>query len=280
LRKIDVAQIEAAVYELSLEANFVLPEDVVEALKEAEKKESSERAREVLATLLDNAQLAKVENLPICQDTGIVVVLLEIGQAVEIVGGDLSKAINQGVRRGYKEGYLRFSMVNDPLIRENTNDNTPAIIHTEIVSGETLRIVVIAKGSGSENMSSLKMLKPSDGIKGIKDYIISHIRDIAPFSCPPLVIGIGLGGTFESCAYLAKKALIRRVGSSHPREDIAQIEKDLLNEINRLGIGPCGLGGEATALAVQVETFPTHIASLPVAINVNCHAHRHKERVI
>ncbi|HAV42995.1 TPA: fumarate hydratase [bacterium] len=280
MRKIDVAQIEAAVYELSLEANFVLPEDVVEALKEAEKKESSERAREVLATLLDNAQLAKVENLPICQDTGIVVVLLEIGQAVEIVGGDLSKAINQGVRRGYKEGYLRFSMVNDPLIRENTNDNTPAIIHTEIVSGETLRIVVIAKGSGSENMSSLKMLKPSDGIKGIKDYIISHIRDIAPFSCPPLVIGIGLGGTFESCAYLAKKALIRRVGSSHPREDIAQIEKDLLNEINRLGIGPCGLGGEATALAVQVETFPTHIASLPVAINVNCHAHRHKERVI
>lgn len=280
MRQIQAAKIEEVVRRLCLEANFRLSEDVVAALHLAKNMESSGRAREVLETILDNAQLASEENLPICQDTGIVVVILEIGQEVAIIDGDLESAVNEGVRKGYKEGYLRNSIVKDPFIRENTNDNTPAIIHTKIVKGDGLKIRVIPKGCGSENMSGLKMLKPSDGIKGVNDYIISHIRNVAHFSCPPLVVGVGIGGTFEACAFLAKEALLRKIGSFHPRDDVAKMEGFLLDEMNRLGIGPCGLGGRTTALAVHIETLPTHIASLPVAINVNCHAQRHKERVI
>lgn len=280
MRRIEAGEIKEVVSRLCLDANFILPHDVVRALRRAKDVELLDRAKEVLETILENSEIALKENIPICQDTGIVVVFLEIGQDVVIVNGDLKEAVDCGVRDGYKKGYLRYSIVKDPFIRENTNDNTPAILHSKIVSGDTLKIRVMPKGSGSENMSSIKMFKPSDGMKGVEDYVVSHIRNVAPFSCPPLVVGIGIGGTFETCAILAKEALFREIGSPNPREDLSIMEDSLLRKINNLGIGPCGLGGKMTALAVHIETIPTHIASLPVAININCHAHRHKEKII
>jgi fumarate hydratase subunit alpha len=236
--------------------------------------------KEIISQLLENAKIAKNEKLPICQDTGFTVVFVEIGQEVEITGGNLYDAINEGVRRGYKEGYLRKSIVDHPLRRKNTGDNTPAVIHTEIVPGDQLKISIIPKGAGCENMSGLAMLKPAQGIEGIKNFVVETVRKAGANPCPPIVVGVGVGGTFEKVALLAKKALLRKMDSYNEDNEMSQLEKELLIEINKLGIGPQGLGGRSTALRVFIEWFPCHIASLPVAVNIECHAHRHKEIII
>ena len=281
MREIGAEAVTEAVARLFVEANTMLGEDVVSAFRDCLGSETSPNGRDVLDQLLENAELARTSGVPLCQDTGLAVVFLEVGQDLHIAGGDLREAVHAGVRAGCKQGYLRASVVSPPVgKRVNTGDNTPAIVHTAIVPGETLRIVVAPKGGGSENMSALKMLRPADGIEGVKRFVVETVEKAGPNPCPPVVVGVGIGGTFETCALLAKKALLRRLGAPNPEPDFAALERALLESINRLGIGPAGLGGNVTALAVHVETHPCHIASLPVAVNINCHSHRHRESLL
>ena len=266
--------------DMCIEANYELSSDVKDRLFEAENIETSELGRQILSQLKDNLKIAKEDQIPICQDTGMAVVFLKIGQDVHIEGISLEDAVNEGIRQGYQEGYLRKSVVNDPIIRENTKDNTPGIIHYEIVPGDKIDIIVAPKGFGSENMSRLCMLKPADGIEGVKEAVIETVKLAGPNACPPIVVGVGVGGTFEKCTLLAKKALTRDLKVHNSIPYVAELEKELLNKINELDIGPGGLGGKTTALGVNVEVFPTHIAGLPVAVNICCHVNRHSHRVI
>lgn len=263
------------------EANYDLGEDVVNAFKFALKSETSETGKDVLNQLILNADIATSERVPMCQDTGVSVFIVEVGQDCHIIGGSIYDAINEGVKKGYEEGYLRHSIVDHPITRQKSGGyNTPSVIHVELVSGDKLTIHMSAKGGGSENMSTLKMLKPSDGLQGIKDYILETVRIAGPNACPPLVVGVGIGGNFEKCAYLAKKSLFRPIGERSSQPDIAKLEEELMEGINKLGIGPQGMGGNTTALDVKIEIAPCHIAALPVAINLNCHASRHKEVIL
>ncbi|MDI6705636.1 MAG: fumarate hydratase [Bacillota bacterium] len=281
MREVHVDTVTKTIEELCMDANYNLPEDVKEALEQAVQKEASPLGKEILQDIIKNAEIASRDRVPICQDTGFTVVFLELGQDVRIVGGDINEAINEGVRRGYKKGYLRKSIVDDPfLARKNTGDNTPAIIHTTIVSGDRLKVTVAPKGGGSENMSALRMLKPSDGVEGIKKFVLESVDNAGSNPCPPIIVGVGIGGTIEMTALIAKKALLRQLGRYNPNPEVAKLEKQLLEEINKLGIGPQGFGGRITALAVNIETFPAHIASMPVAVNIQCHAARHKEAII
>ncbi|MFQ6059665.1 MAG: fumarate hydratase, partial [Anaerolineae bacterium] len=255
--------------------------DVIQALQRAHENEVSPVGREVLGQLLENAQIARDERMPLCQDTGVTVVFLELGQDVHIVGGDLAQAINEGVRKGYQEGYLRKSVVDKPLsARINTRDNTPAVIHTEVVPGDRLKITVMPKGGGAENMSTLKMLSPAAGRQGVVDFVVKTVDEAGGKPCPPTIVGVGVGGSAEYAFFLAKRALLRPVGKPHPDPEVAELEAEILERANRLGIGPMGLGGRTTVLAVHVETHPCHIASLPVAVNIQCHSARHKEAVL
>ncbi len=266
--------------EMCIEANLYLTKDIEEAVKCSVKSEKSPLGQQILGQLEENLEIAKEEKIPICQDTGMAIVFFKIGQDVHIEGMNITDAINEGVRRGYEEGYLRKSVVNDPLIRENTKDNTPAIIHYDIISGDKIQIIVAPKGFGSENMSKIYMLKPADGKEGIKKSVIEAVKAAGPNACPPMVVGIGIGGDFEKAAILAKTALTRDINISNENHHIAALEKELLNEINSLGIGPAGLGGSTTALALNIETFATHIAGMPLAINMCCHVNRHSKRII
>jgi fumarate hydratase subunit alpha len=277
---ISCQEIAAKVAELAQQANYCLAEEVRAALEGALRSEVSPLGREVLEQVLTNAQIAARGEVPLCQDTGVAVVFLEIGQEVEIRGGYLYDAVNEGIRRGYEAGYLRRSVVEHPLRRRNTGDNTPAVIHVQIVPGDRLRIAVAPKGAGSENMSALAMLSPAEGREGVKRFVVETVERAGPNPCPPLVVGVGLGGTFEKAALLAKTALLRPLGAASPDPEAAALERELLEEINALGIGPQGFGGRVTALAVHVEVFPCHIASLPVAVNLNCHAARHRSAVL
>ena len=280
MKTINVNEIIKTVKELSIEANYYLPNDVKEAIEKAEKNEKWPIANNILNKILENSQIASAEKMPICQDTGMACVFIDIGQDVHITGGSLEEAINEGVRQGYAEGFLRKSVVKDPLHRVNTNDNTPALIYYNMVPGDKVKITVAPKGFGSENMSRIAMLKPSDGLEGVKNFVLETVRMAGPNPCPPIVIGVGIGGTFDKAAYLAKKALIRPVNENNTDEFYGNLEKELLEEVNKIGIGPQGFGGKTTALALNIETYPTHIAGLPVAVNINCHATRHKERVL
>jgi len=279
MREIDVRLITEKVKELCIRANTELGEDVLQAFDRAIEKEESLLAIEILKELKENARIAREERVPICQDTGVAVIFLEIGQNVRLVGGDLKEAIFEGVRKGYREGYLRKSMCH-PFTRANTGDNTPAILHTEIVPGDKVKVIVAPKGGGSENMSRVVMLTPSDGIEGIKRYVVQRVKESGSNPCPPTIIGVGIGGNFEQAALLAKKSLLRPLGSRNPDPELDRLESELLEEINRLGIGPQGLGGRTTSLAVHILMMPCHIASLPLAVNIQCHAHRHKEIII
>ncbi len=269
-----------AVRELCIKANCVLNDDVYNALEAAKSTEKSPIGKEILCQLTDNADIAKNENVPICQDTGMAIVFVELGQEVHIKGGLLTDAINEGVRRGYRDGYLRKSVVSDPFIRENTKDNTPAIIHYDIVEGDKIKIIVAPKGFGSENMSKIYMLKPSAGIEGAKDAIVQAVDEAGPNPCPPMVVGVGVGGNFEMAALLAKKALLRPIGSHSDKPHLREMEEELLERMNSLGIGPQGLGGVTTVLGVNVESFPTHIAGMPIAVNISCHVTRHAEVIL
>ena len=280
IRSIHTDEIIKNIKEMCIEANHILSPDMDIALKYALDIETSENGKKILNQLQENLKIAKEEMIPICQDTGMTVVFLEVGQNLHIEGIDLTQAIHEGVRQGYQEGYLRKSVVSDPLIRENTKDNTPAIIHYSIVSGEQLKITVAPKGFGSENMSKIFMLKPADGVEGVKEAILSTIKAAGSNACPPMVVGVGIGGTFEKAACLAKEALTRKVGEHSTILHIKELEEEMLQDINRLGIGPGGLGGNTTALAVNINTYPTHIAGLPVAINICCHVNRHVTRVL
>ena len=280
MRNISVDEIKKNIKEMCIEANHFLSEDMKKAINSAYEKEESEVGKNVLEQLQENLKIAANDMIPICQDTGMTVVFIEIGQDVHFIDGNLEDAINQGVREGYIEGYLRKSVVSDPLIRENTKDNTPAVIHYSIVPGENVTITVAPKGFGSENMSRVIMLKPADGIEGVKKAILTVVKDAGPNACPPMVVGVGIGGTFEKCALLAKKALTREVSQHSSISYIKDMEIELLNEINNSGIGPAGLGGKNTALAVNIETYATHIAGLPVAVNICCHVNRHCKRVL
>lgn len=280
MREIHISEIISTVRDLCIESNYYLSSDVKEALCNAKENETWTLAENVLDQIILNSNIAKEEDMPICQDTGMACVFVEVGQEVHIVGGLLQDAINEGVRRGYQEGFLRKSVVKDPINRVNTKDNTPAIIYYDIVPGDKIKITVAPKGFGSENMSRIKMLKPSDGLQGVKDFIIETVKLAGPNPCPPIVIGIGIGGTFDKAAYLAKKALIRPLNKRNDEKFYSDLEEELLENINKLGIGPQGFGGKTTALGLNIETYPTHIAGLPVAVNINCHATRHKEREI
>lgn len=277
MRKIHYNEIVDSVAEMCIEANYQLGEDVVNAFKTAIASERSDIGKDVLQQLVKNADIAATERVPMCQDTGTAVFIVELGQECQISGGSLYDAINDGVRKGYRDGYLRNSIVRDPIGRKNSGDNTPAIVHIELIEGDELVIHMTAKGGGAENMSDLKMLKPSDGLQGVKDYILDVVKVAGPNACPPLVVGIGIGGNFERCAYLAKKSLFRPLGERHSDQDIAALEEALMADINRLGIGPQGMGGNTTALDVKIEVEPCHIAALPVAVNLNCHASRHQQ---
>ena len=266
--------------EMCIEANYYLSEDVKSRIFDAQKKEESPLGQQIIKQLEENMEIAEAEQIPICQDTGMAVVFIKIGQDVHIEGMNLEDAINEGIRQGYVEGYLRKSVVKDPLIRENTKDNTPGIIHYEIVPGDKIDITVAPKGFGSENMSRVCMLKPADGIEGVKEAVLETVRLAGPNACPPVVVGVGIGGTFEKCALLAKKALTRDINTHNEIDYVKEMEEDLLEKINNMGIGPAGLGGRITALGVNIETYPTHIAGLPVAINMCCHVNRHKHRQI
>ena len=279
MRKIKSEQIVEQVKKLCIEASLYLGEDVLSCIKEKAKSEKSEVGKNILNILVENAEIAKEKNIPISQDTGMSVFFFEIWQEVLIEGDTLTDAINEGVRQGYEEGYLRKSVVS-PINRVNTKDNTPAVIHYDMVKGDKIKIEFAAKGFGSENMSKMKMLKPSDGLEGIKKFIIDTVSEAGPNPCPPMVIGVGIGGTVDKCAQIAKKALFRELGEFNKDENIAKLESELLTAINKLGIGPQGLGGTTTALGLNIETFPTHIAGLPVVVNINCHASRHKKVVI
>ncbi len=280
VREINVSEITNNIKEMCIEANYHLSADMGQALKKAVDTEKSDIGKKILDQLQENLKIADWDNIPICQDTGMAVVFMEIGQDVHFVGGNLTDAVNEGVRKGYVEGYLRKSVVGDPLIRENTKDNTPAIIHTDIVPGDKVKITVAPKGFGSENMSRIFMLKPADGIEGVKNAILTAVKDAGPNACPPMVVGVGIGGTFEKCAILAKKALTRNVNERSSIPYVRELEEEMLDQINKLGIGPGGLGGTTTALAVNINTYATHIAGLPVAVNICCHVNRHKVRVL
>ena len=280
MREISVNTITEAVAKLCIQANCVLNDDVYCALENAKKTEKSEIGKEILCQLTENADIAKDETVPICQDTGMAVVFVEIGQEVHITGGLLTDAVNEGVRKGYTEGYLRKSVVSAPFIRVNTNDNTPAIIHYDIVGGDNVKIIVAPKGFGSENMSKIYMLKPSAGIEGAKDAIVQAVDEAGPNPCPPMVVGVGVGGNFEMAAYLAKKALLRPIGSHSDKPHLREMEEELLERMNNLGIGPQGLGGVTTVLGVNVESYPTHIAGMPIAVNISCHVTRHAEVIL
>lgn len=280
MREISASRITDCVRNLCIDANCHLGEDMKSSICRFYEREPWPQAKEILGRIIENYQIADKQEQPICQDTGVACVFLKIGQEVHIIGGDVNEAINEGVRRGYAEGYLRKSVVRDPLDRVNTGDNTPAMIYTEIVPGEHLEITVAPKGFGSENMSRIAMLRPSDGLQGVKDFVIQTVAEAGPNPCPPMVVGVGIGGTFDKAAYLAKKALLRHTGEHHPQPFYADLEKELLKAVNQLGIGPQGFGGMTTALAVNIETFPTHIAGLPVAVNINCHVTRHKTEVL
>ena len=275
MRNVHISEITRNIKEMCIEANHFLSEDMSAAMKNAVQTEESPLGKQILNQLQENLQIAGEDMIPICQDTGMAVVFLEIGQDVHMEGGSVEDAVNEGVRQGYVEGYLRKSVVKDPIIRENTKDNTPAVIHYSIVPGEKVRIKVAPKGFGSENMSRVFMLKPADGIEGVKNAVLTAVKDAGPNACPPLVVGVGVGGTFEKCALMAKEALTREVGTHSELEWVKDLEEEILQKINNLGIGPGGLGGTTTALAVNVNTYPTHIAGLPVAINICCHVNRH-----
>lgn len=280
MRTIPVTLITDTIKEMCIEANHILTKDMQCGLDQAKQQEKSPLGKQILTQLEENLTIAEADKIPICQDTGMAVVFIEVGQEVHFEGGNLEEAIHEGVRRGYVEGYLRKSVVKDPLIRENTKDNTPAIIHYSIVPGETVKITVAPKGFGSENMSRVFMLKPADGIDGVKNAILTAVKDAGPNACPPMVVGVGIGGTFEKCAYLAKKALTRPIDEPSDIPYVRELEKELLEKINHTGIGPAGLGGTTTALAVNILTYATHIAGLPVAVNICCHVNRHSVRVI
>ena len=280
MREIQAQQITDVVEKLCIEANQYLPEDVQGAIRRCRACEDWEIAQGVLDKIITNFEIAKEESVPICQDTGMACVFLEIGQDVHIVGGDLREAVDEGVRRGYDKGYLRKSVVKDPVRRGNTGDNTPAMLYTEIVPGEQIKVTVGPKGFGSENMSAIRMFKPSAGIEGIKDFILETVETAGPNPCPPMVVGVGIGGTFDKCALLAKKALMRSTDERNPDPYYADLEAEMLEKINKLGIGPQGFGGKTTALALNIETLPTHIAGMPCAVNINCHVTRHKTEVI
>ncbi|WP_148411540.1 fumarate hydratase [Murimonas intestini] len=280
IRTISVDKITENIKEMCIEANHFLSPDMDTVMKEAVDKEESPLGRQILTQLQENLKIAGDDMIPICQDTGMAVIFMEIGQDVHLEGGCLEDAVNEGVRQGYKEGFLRKSVVKDPLIRENTKDNTPAVIHYEMVPGDKVKITVAPKGFGSENMSRVFMLKPAEGIEGVKNAVLTAVRDAGPNACPPMVVGVGIGGTFEKCAILAKKALTRDAGSHSSVPYVKEMEEELLEKINGLGIGPGGLGGRVTALAVNINTYPTHIAGLPVAVNICCHVNRHRTRTI
>lgn len=280
VREIEAAKITDTVKRLCIQANVILPEDVKNCIIKRKSEENWAPAREILDRIEENFELAAAENVPICQDTGVACVFLEIGQEVHIAGGDITQAVNEGVRQGYAEGYLRKSVVRDPLDRVNTGDNTPAMIYYDIVPGDKIKITVAPKGFGSENMSQIKMLRPSDGIEGVKAFVLKAVEEAGPNPCPPIIVGVGIGGTFDKAALLAKKALLRDTGTPSADPLYAKLEEELLEKINALGIGPQGFGGKTTALAVAVEHYPTHIAGLPVAVNINCHVARHKTEVI
>lgn len=280
MRVINTDEIIKNVKEMCIEANHYLAPDMLKVFHEAKDKEESPLGCQILEQLDENLKIAAEDMIPICQDTGMAVVFIEIGQDVHIEGENIEDAINEGVRQGYVEGYLRKSVVKDPIIRENTKDNTPAVIHYSIVPGENISITIAPKGFGSENMSKVFMLKPADGIEGVKEAVLSAVKDAGPNACPPMVVGVGIGGTFEKCAYLAKKALTREADSSSEIPYVKKLEEELLEKINKLGIGPGGLGGTQTVFAVNVETYPTHIAGLPVAVNICCHVNRHVTRVL
>ena len=280
IRTIRVEEITKNIKEMCIEANHFLSPDMAEAMKCAEKNEEAPLGKQILEQLQENLKIAGEDMIPICQDTGMAVVFLEIGQDVHLEGGALEDAVNEGVRQGYVEGYLRKSVVGDPLIRENTKDNTPAVLHTRIVDGDQVKIKVAPKGFGSENMSRVFMLKPAEGIEGVKDAVLTAVKDAGPNACPPMVVGVGIGGTFEKCALMAKEDLTREVGSHSEIKYVKELEEELLTKINSLGIGPGGLGGTTTALAVNINTYPTHIAGLPVAVNICCHVNRHVIRTI
>ena len=280
MRELNVEIITENIKEMCIEANHFLSDDMKSCLSKAVNSEKSELGKQVLDSLKENLQIAEKDMIPICQDTGMAVIFIQVGQEVHLVGGNIEDAINEGVRRGYVDGYLRKSVVKDPLIRENTKDNTPAVIHYEIVEGDSVTITVAPKGFGSENMSRIFMLKPADGIEGVKNAVITADRDAGPNACPPMVIGVGIGGDFEKCAVLSKKALTRNLNEHSSIPYVKELEEELLNTINQLKIGPGGLGGTNTAFSVNIETYPTHIAGLPVAINTCCHVNRHVTRVI
>ena len=280
MREIHTGLITEAVKEMCIEANHMLAPDMKQVFNLAVKEEESPLGRQVLGQLKENLKIAAEDMIPICQDTGMAVVFLKVGQDVHITGGSLAHAVNEGVRKGYEEGYLRKSVVGDPIERVNTKDNTPAVIHYEIVEGDTLYITVAPKGFGSENMSRVFMLKPADGLEGVKNAIITAVRDAGPNACPPMVIGVGIGGTFEKCAQMAKHALTRNIEETPTVPWVKELEQEMLTRVNQLGIGPGGLGGRITALAVNIETFATHIAGLPVAVNICCHVNRHANRIL
>jgi fumarate hydratase subunit alpha len=280
MRNVNVELITESVKKLCMDANYFLGEDVVEAIKNAVGKEESPLGREILKQILENAEIAKNEQMPLCQDTGLAAFFVELGQEVHIEGGRFEAAIQEGVRQGYAEGYLRKSIVEDPLRRKNTGDNTPAVISTRVVPGDKVKITILPKGGGSENMSAIRMLKPADGEEGVKSFVVETVRKAGGNPCPPIIVGVGIGGSFDKCAYLAKKALLRKVGSAHTDPFYAAMEKELLERVNNTGVGPQGLGGRITALAVHIEALPCHIASLPAAVNTQCHSARHKEIII
>jgi fumarate hydratase subunit alpha len=280
MRTLDVKTIENLVCDSCIKANLDLGQDVIDAFQRAEKVENSPIGKEIIHQLIKNAEIARKERMPICQDTGMVIAFAELGQDVHLVGGNITEAINGGVRKGYQKGFLRKSIVNDPLIRKNTGDNTPAVIYYDMVPGDKVKITLMMKGFGSENMGKIKMLKPSDGIDGLMDFVLETVLEAGPNACPPIMVGVGIGGTMDKAAYLAKKALTRPITSQNPQAHLKDLELDLLEKINSLGIGPQGLGGNTTALAVHIEAFATHIAGLPVAVNMNCHASRHAEIIL
>ena len=280
MREVDVKEITKNIKEMCIEANHYLSKDMKRVFNEAADAEESPLGRQILDQLKENLDIAGTDMIPICQDTGMAVIFINIGQDVHLTGGNITEAINEGVRQGYVEGYLRKSVVSDPIERVNTNDNTPAIIHFGIIPGENIEITVAPKGFGSENMSRVFMLKPADGIEGVKNAILTAVKDAGPNACPPMVVGVGIGGTFEKCALLAKKALMRPLNTENPDPYYADLEKEMLEKVNKLGIGPQGFGGRTTAIGLNIETMPTHIAGMPCAINISCHVTRHKTEVL
>ncbi|MBM7836600.1 fumarate hydratase [Clostridium sardiniense] len=280
MREISVNKVRDSVRDLCIGSNYYIGSDVKDSLINYRDRENYPIAKEVLGKIVENADISKNENMPMCQDTGMACIFLEVGQDVHFIDGDIEEAINEGVRRGYEEGYLRKSVVKDPIDRVNTKDNTPAVIYYNLVKGDKVKVTVAPKGFGSENMSKIAMLKPSDGLEGVKKFILKTVEEAGPNPCPPMIVGVGIGGTFDKAAYLSKKALLRPINEENKNKFYAQLEKDLLKDINSLGIGPQGFGGLTTALGINIEVYPTHIAGLPVAVNISCHATRHKEAVI